>query len=185
MGCHALLQGIFPIQGWNWHLLRLLHWQAGSLPLAPPGKPSSARESPVSFSLSSIYSSNLFSELSSRLEDNYFTALCVSVNRLSVHMCPLSRASLPPFCAPFLGHPRAPSCAPSLRSSPHLLLICAAVCVCRCCSLCLSHPLLPLLPPEPVLYVCISCIPCKKVHQAHFSRFYIHALVPGIFFFSF
>ena len=33
------LQGIFPTQGFNPHLLCLLHWQAGSLPLAPPGKP--------------------------------------------------------------------------------------------------------------------------------------------------
>ena len=39
VGCHALLQGIFPTQGLNPHLLCLLHWQAGSLPLAPPGKP--------------------------------------------------------------------------------------------------------------------------------------------------
>ena len=39
MGCHALLQGISPSQGSKRHLLRLLHWQAGSLPLAPPGKP--------------------------------------------------------------------------------------------------------------------------------------------------
>ena len=38
VGCHALLQGIFPIQGSNWHLLHLPHWQASSLPLAPPGK---------------------------------------------------------------------------------------------------------------------------------------------------
>ena len=36
MGCHFLLQGIFLTQGSN---LRLLHWQADSLPLAPPGKP--------------------------------------------------------------------------------------------------------------------------------------------------
>ena len=35
---HALLQGIFPTQGSNPCLLCLLHWQAGSLPLAPPGK---------------------------------------------------------------------------------------------------------------------------------------------------
>ena len=41
MGCHALLQGIFPTQGSNQYLLRLLHWLAGSLPLAPPGKPRS------------------------------------------------------------------------------------------------------------------------------------------------
>ena len=39
MGCHALLQGIFPTQGSNPHLLHLLHWQAGSLPTVPPGNP--------------------------------------------------------------------------------------------------------------------------------------------------
>ena len=31
VGCPALLQGIFPTQGSNSHLLRLLPWQAGSL----------------------------------------------------------------------------------------------------------------------------------------------------------
>ena len=36
---HALLQGIFPTQGWNLRLLRLLLWQVGSLPLALPRKP--------------------------------------------------------------------------------------------------------------------------------------------------
>ena len=39
VGCHALLQGIFPTQGWNPHLLWLLHWQVGSLPLEQSGKP--------------------------------------------------------------------------------------------------------------------------------------------------
>ena len=39
VGFHALLQGIFPTWGSNPHLLCLPHWQAGSLPLAPPGKP--------------------------------------------------------------------------------------------------------------------------------------------------
>ena len=34
--CPALLQGIFPAQGPNPPLLRLLHWQVGSLPLMPP-----------------------------------------------------------------------------------------------------------------------------------------------------
>ena len=33
------LQGIFLSQRSNPHHFRLLHWQAGSLPLAPPGKP--------------------------------------------------------------------------------------------------------------------------------------------------
>ena len=39
VGCHELLQGIFPTQGLNLCLLCLLHWQLGSLPLAPPGSP--------------------------------------------------------------------------------------------------------------------------------------------------
>ena len=45
MGCHALLQGIFPTQGSNPCLLCLLHWQAVFffffffLPLAPPENP--------------------------------------------------------------------------------------------------------------------------------------------------
>ena len=33
VGCHALLQGTFLTQGLNLGLLRLLHWQADSLPL--------------------------------------------------------------------------------------------------------------------------------------------------------
>ena len=36
MGCHFLLQGIFPNQGSN---LSLLHWQAESLPLSHWGSP--------------------------------------------------------------------------------------------------------------------------------------------------
>ena len=39
VGCHALLQGISLIQASNPHLFCLLHWQAGSSPAAPPGKP--------------------------------------------------------------------------------------------------------------------------------------------------
>ena len=38
MGCHALLQGLFPTQESNLSLLHLLHWQMGSLPLVPPGQ---------------------------------------------------------------------------------------------------------------------------------------------------
>ena len=38
-GCHALLRGIFPIQGLNLHLLCLLHWQIGSLPHCHLGSP--------------------------------------------------------------------------------------------------------------------------------------------------
>ena len=39
VGFHALLQLIFLTQRSNLGFLGLLHWQAGSLPLVPPGKP--------------------------------------------------------------------------------------------------------------------------------------------------
>ena len=38
VGCFAFLQGIVQTQGWNSYLFCLLHWQVGSLSLAPPGK---------------------------------------------------------------------------------------------------------------------------------------------------
>ena len=39
VGCHFLLQGILPTQESNLCLLRLLHWQADSLPLHHLGSP--------------------------------------------------------------------------------------------------------------------------------------------------
>ena len=39
VGCCALLQSVFPSQGSNLWLFRLRHWEAGSLPPAPPEKP--------------------------------------------------------------------------------------------------------------------------------------------------
>ena len=39
LGCHALLQGIFLTQELIPCVVHFLHWQASSLPLAPPGKP--------------------------------------------------------------------------------------------------------------------------------------------------
>ena len=41
-GCHIFLQGILLTQGSNMHLLCLLHWQEGSLALAPPEEPQTA-----------------------------------------------------------------------------------------------------------------------------------------------
>ena len=38
VGSHSLLQGIFPTQGSNLHLLWRLHWQTCSLPSEPPGE---------------------------------------------------------------------------------------------------------------------------------------------------
>ena len=41
MGCHLFLQGTFPTEGSNPHLLWPVHWQVDSLPLEQPGSPSS------------------------------------------------------------------------------------------------------------------------------------------------
>ena len=46
VGCHTLLQGIFPTQGLNSGLLGLLHGRWVLYPLAPPGK-STASLQPV------------------------------------------------------------------------------------------------------------------------------------------
>ena len=37
VGCHTLLQGIFPTQGSNLHILCFLYWQVGALPLTSHG----------------------------------------------------------------------------------------------------------------------------------------------------
>ena len=50
VGCHAFLQWFFLTQGKNPSLLCLLHWQAGSLPLIPPGKSKSVFSSVQSLS---------------------------------------------------------------------------------------------------------------------------------------
>ena len=39
VGCHFLLQGIFPTKGLHPSLLHLLCWKEGSLPLSPLGNP--------------------------------------------------------------------------------------------------------------------------------------------------
>ena len=49
--CHFLLQGTFPTQALNPHLLCILHWQAGSLPLALPGKPNGGTDGTNNFLL--------------------------------------------------------------------------------------------------------------------------------------
>ena len=53
--CHALLQGIFLTQRSNLHLLCLLHWQVGSLPLAPPEKPQGPYNQKYGFSSSHVW----------------------------------------------------------------------------------------------------------------------------------
>ena len=54
VGCHFLLQGIFPTQRLNPRLLHRLHWQAGSLPLCYLGIPFS----PTSYTFIHIFLHN-------------------------------------------------------------------------------------------------------------------------------
>ena len=59
VGCHFLLQGIFPTQGSNLHHLCLLHWQA------PPGKPYNCHII-YQFAEFAFYLSNFFLKCSSK-----------------------------------------------------------------------------------------------------------------------
>ena len=72
VGCHALFQGIFPTQGSNLHLFCLLHWQAGSLPLMPPGKPTSSLEYSKSLFLRPLHLQCILSSLFSTGENLRF-----------------------------------------------------------------------------------------------------------------
>ena len=47
VGCHFLLQGISPIQGFNWHLL---HWKVHSSPSEPTEKPNNCPKPVLNFS---------------------------------------------------------------------------------------------------------------------------------------
>ena len=62
VGCDALLQGIFPTQGSNPSVLCFLHWQVGSSPLVPPGKPISIHNYQKIHSETHLYESGLDSK---------------------------------------------------------------------------------------------------------------------------
>ena len=47
VGCHFLLQGILPTEGWNPCLLLLLYWQADSLSTEPSGKSDALKKNPA------------------------------------------------------------------------------------------------------------------------------------------
>ena len=79
IGCHAFLQGIFPTQGSNPRLFCILYWQAGSLPLAAPGKPKTfLRSSELQKTqCKSNYSSKHILDTSSFLRDVVHVAIFV------------------------------------------------------------------------------------------------------------
>ena len=89
VGCHALLQRIFPTQGSNPSLLCLLHWQESSLSPVPPGKPSSkASIFSLTLSISGFQVSGLSPPLSFVLNTGLWGNLvlfCVNANLQKIH----------------------------------------------------------------------------------------------------
>ena len=132
IGCHFLLQEIFLIQGSNLHLLHLLYWQAGSLPLSHPGSCRGVVGTPLSGGLLEIVftalrtrkSSNLieqlvcFKLLNSCNEANCFFVLIKGKFRIqfTVHHDELSRVRLQACDADLTPLSRLPS--PSLSQQP-------------------------------------------------------------------
>ena len=94
MGCHALFQGIFQTQGLNPRLLCFLHWQVGSLPLVPPGKPGKWHSFILLYDLVIFYCIFIHSS-DGHLRNGHFIAssswlLCVYLFELwySLDICP-------------------------------------------------------------------------------------------------
>ena len=79
-GCHFLfLQEIFPTQGASLCLLCLLHWQAGSLPLASPRKPK------VSLGPVSLFSASCLSVTSNLSSKTQFPGGVPSLSPSLIH----------------------------------------------------------------------------------------------------
>ena len=115
--CVALsfLQGIFLTRGSNPCLLRLLHWQAGSLPLAPTGKPFKLLLHPYYNQLAWWLPLLLASE-----ECEFQEARCFVQGRVEKWWVSPGSQSPFPFCLlqcprggrPYTGQATGPSCLP-------------------------------------------------------------------------
>ena len=79
VGCQALLQAIFPIQGLNPRLLCIPHFQVGSLPLVLPGKPNPGEGSgEEQILLSSCLALDVLNELSLATLTAYMRDIIIS-----------------------------------------------------------------------------------------------------------
>ena len=79
-------RGIFPTQGLNLHLLYLLHWQVGSLPLASPWKPLIPHALPIPSSMILALSTDL--ALAPLLSNIYKCPLSRKLNFCQFHSPP-------------------------------------------------------------------------------------------------
>ena len=133
VGCSALLQGTFPTQGSNPHLLCLLHWQVDSLPLVPPGKSLNlfSLSLSLSFFFDLLFSSKFFhlKQLKSTTTRIIQYNLQLNLSNVSICPCPYIFSSI-------------------LFPSPHYFLICVSL---YCFYFCLSLSVSPLS-----LLLCVS-----------------------------
>ena len=144
VGCHALLQGISLTQGSNLYLLCFLHWQAGSLPLAPPGKPCHIMGQPQTHWLLVIiiYFSLMSLPMAGLRDDCCVSALYVSqssgTNQLTRNMSSCwQQSSRPPhfhflcikahFTLFFMSHPQISHSSNHMTKSSTLELGCSLV----------------------------------------------------------
>ena len=105
-------RGIFPTQRSNPSLSRLLHWQAHSLPLVPPGKPFMVADENIIFSVAQTKTQESFWDLLWHLHPCPASSVCFphlwilnSFGPLTSHSC-LFRVHLDPDC---LAPPAPPS----------------------------------------------------------------------------
>ena len=87
VGCHFLLQGIFPTQGLNVHHL----WQANSLSLSHLGSSLKLLEIHVFVSISHNKMSQMLSQLSWDLVELHACYFCVNQQSVHLHLSPLYR----------------------------------------------------------------------------------------------
>ena len=148
---HSLLQDIFPTQGSNPHVWRLLHWQVDSLPL------------------SRLWSPHIFVYLffnGGRLVYNIVlvSAIHQHGSAVGVRVSPLSWSRLPPSTPspPRLSQsPRVSSLSHTANS--HRLFSTLYSNVCFQAPLLPSHPLLPLLRPQLCsLWWGLHCSPASR-----------------------
>ena len=100
VGCHFLRQGIFPTQGLN---RCLLHWQTGSLPLTPPGKPIYTHQGSPIYTL--LYIKQIISKdllYSTGNDTQYFiiTYMEITLKRTFIYICIYTHITESLFCTP-------------------------------------------------------------------------------------
>ena len=87
LGSHFLLQGIFPTQGLNPHLLSLMRWQPRSLPQVPPGKPQGQELESLQDQLSRSVS-GLSARVSGLGFSTFANSLITGTDHSSAPLCP-------------------------------------------------------------------------------------------------